>query len=389
MKTEECRKIANDFGTPVYVFDLESLEKRVSEIRRIADGRFHICYSIKANPFLVSCMERLVDHLEVCSPGELAVCEHLNVAPEKILYSGVNKTEADIREAMTYNVDIFTAESLLHMELISAEAVRQNKIAKVYPRLSAGSQFGMSKDDLFMIIDHPELYPNTEVKGIHYFAGTQRHKAAKMQKELAMLKEFWNELESEHHFKPEVLEYGPGCYVPMFADEDYSDTLKPLREIADDLAAVSEFADLTIEMGRFYAAECGTYITKVMDTKSTKGVSYAIVDGGINHVSYYGGMMGMKCPVIERITESEDTETKEWCLCGSLCTTNDILVRGIQFTGLQRGDLLCFKNIGAYSVTEGMYLFLSRTMPKVILRNKEGDYEVARDFMESWKINTK
>ena len=201
-----------------------------------------------------------------------------------------------------------------------------------------------------------------------------------------MLREFYKELETEHGFKAEKLEYGPGCYVPMFADEDFSDTLRPLKEIAEELKAVSEYADLTIEMGRFFAASCGTYLTTVMDTKTTEGVNYAIIDGGINHISYYGGMMGMKVPVIERLVEREG-ETKEWCLCGSLCTTNDIEVRKISFDGLERGDILAFGNIGAYSITEGMYLFLSRTMPKVILRCSEGQYEVARDFTESYLLN--
>jgi len=388
LNEKELKEIAEQYGTPCYVFDLASLKKRIEEMRKIAGGKYHLCYSIKANPFLIPAMAELVDHLEVCSPGELSICENLHVAPSKILYSGVNKTPVDIKEAMTYGVDIFTAESLKHMHEISAEAVKENKIVPVLPRLNAGSQFGMSKSDLFYVLDHPEEFPNTQVKGIHYFAGTQRKRTAKQIKELDLLKNLYHEIETEHGIKLEKLEYGPGLCVSMFEKDDFSDTLKPLKDIQEELASVSEAAELTIEMGRFYATYCGTYISTVMDLKENEGVNYCIIDGGINHINYYGSMMGMNSPVMQHIKTTNDMEEKKWCICGSLCSTNDIEIRAFDGKGLSIHDLLVFNNIGAYSITEGIYLFLSRTMPKVLLRNENGDYIVARDFTESHVLNT-
>ena len=96
--------------------------------------------------------------------------------------------------------------------------------------------------------------------------------------------------------------------------------------------------------------------------------------------------MGMNIPVTQHITEKEVDE-KDWCVCGSLCSTNDILIRKYE-KGLNEGDLIVFENIGAYSVTEGIYLFLSRTLPCIILRNKAYDYVVARPFQESSLLNT-
>lgn len=388
LEEQELNQIAEEYGTPCYVFDLESLKKRVAEMRRIADGNYHLCYSIKANPFLIPVMAELCDHLEVCSPGELAICEKLRINPAKILYSGVNKTPVDIKEAMQYGVDIFTAESLKHMHEISAEAVKENKIIPVLPRLNAGSQFGMSKTDLLYVIDHPSEFPNTEIKGIHYFAGTQRKKTTKQLKELELLKDLYQEIEKEHGLKLEKLEYGPGLCVSLFDKEDYSDTLKPLRDIHEELSSIAKTADLTIEMGRFYATYCGTYLSKVMDLKENDGVNYCIIDGGINHINYYGSMMGMNSPVMQHVKTTEDTEEKEWCICGSLCSTNDVVIRAFDGKGLSINDLLVFNNIGAYSITEGIYLFLSRTMPKVLLRNARGSYTVARDFVESSELNT-
>ena len=384
MKETELKTIADQYGTPSFIFDIESLTKRVSEMRKITESKYNLCYSIKANPFLIPAMTDLVDNLEVCSPGELSICESLSVPPEMIIYSGVNKGKEDVSEAFDYGVVTFTAESIHQMELVNEIAKEKNKTVSVLPRLTAGTQFGMSKEDLIYLIENRNSYTNVNIDGIHYFVGTQRKKLEKQKKELAMLKELFEELRNTYHIELKKLEYGPGLSVPLFEGEDFSDTLLPMKELHETLAEVSKWADLTVETGRFIATECGTYITAVADQKS----EYAILDGGINHVNYVGQMMGMKNPVIRHIRTTDNAETKDWVLCGSLCTTNDVLVRKYTSEGLSIGDILAFENIGAYSVTEGLYLFLSRTMPKIILRYKEGDYKLVRDSIPTSKFNT-
>ncbi len=379
---QELKHIATTYGTPCYVFDLEALKERVQQIKELSENRYQLCYSIKANPFLIPTMIELVDKLEVCSPGELSICKTLHVPSNMIIYSGVNKEEKDVHEAIEYNCGVLTAESKKHIRLISEEAVRQNKTVSVLLRLNAGSQFGMSKEDLLEILDAD--YPNIEVVGIHYFVGTQRKKTEKQIKELEMLKELYDEIKNEHHIDLKQLEYGPGLSVSLFENNDYSDTLKPLKEIYEELCSFP--SKVTIEMGRFFVTYCGSYISTVVDLKSNKGVNYCLIDGGINHINYYGSMMGMNVPVTQHITEKE-TEVKDWCVCGSLCSTNDIVIRKYE-KGLSEGDLIVFENIGAYSVTEGIYLFLSRTLPCIILRNKAYDYVVARPFQESSLLNT-
>ena len=379
---QELKHIATTYGTPCYVFDLEALKERVKQIRAITENRYQLCYSIKANPFLIPTMVGLVDKLEVCSPGELSICKSLHVPSNMIIYSGVNKEEKDVHEAIEYNCGVLTAESKKHVRLISEEAKNQNKTVSVLLRLNAGSQFGMSKEDLLEVLD--AKYSNIDIVGIHYFVGTQRKKIEKQIKELEMLKELFDEIKNEHHIALKRLEYGPGLSVSLFENEDDSDTLKPLKEIHEELCSFSH--EVTIEMGRFFATYCGSYISKVVDLKSSKGVNYCLIDGGINHINYYGSMMGMNIPVTQHITEKEVDE-KDWCVCGSLCSTNDILIRKYE-KGLNEGDLIVFENIGAYSVTEGIYLFLSRTLPCIILRNKAYDYVVARPFQESSLLNT-
>lgn len=388
MDRQTLSQIGARFGTPCFVFDEAALRARMRRIKAIVGDSVHLCYSIKANPFLISAMKELTELMEVCSPGELVICEDLGVAPETILLSGVNKTLPDILDAIRAGVTRFTAESPLHARLLSSAAAQLGVTLSVLLRLTAGSQFGMDISDLTHIVDHRDRYPGLLFEGIHFFSGTQRKKLEGQRKELAMLDSLMDTLKSEHGFATRRLEYGPGLYYPYFVHEDMSDTLGPLRELAPDLRRIAERTELTCEMGRFFASECGTYLTTVMDTKTCCGANYAIVDGGIHHVNYLGGNMGMRLPHIEHLPGPNHTggEAQDWALCGSLCTTADVLVRKASFSGLAQGDLLAFGHIGAYSVTEGPALFLSRDLPKIVLHDETGN-RLARDTIASAKIN--
>ena len=388
MDKQALGSIAARFGTPCFVFDEDALAQHMREIKRLVGDSVHLCYSIKANPFLLPAMRELTELLEVCSPGELTICEDLGVPPDAILFSGVNKTAADIAHAMDAGVTRFTAESPLHIELLSEAATARGRVYPVLLRLTAGSQFGMDERALTDAIAHRERYPFLRFEGIHYFAGTQRKKLSEQRAELCMLGELLDRLQADYGFAAEKLEYGPGLYFPYFTHEDASDTLAPLRELAPDLQAMAQRVHLTVEMGRFFVSACGSYLTTVVDTKVNRGYAYAIVDGGIHHVNYLGGTMGMRNPIITHIPgpAHADEAEADWSLCGSLCTTADILVRSITLSGLAQQDVLAFHNIGAYSVTEGPALFLSRNMPRIILSSECGA-RLVRDTLHSSAIN--
>ena len=386
MTDVSLQEIAARYGTPTFVFDVDALQTRVKAIQAIFGPEIALCYSIKANPFLLPAMTAVTKWLEVCSPGELSICESLHVADARVIYSGVNKTPVDIARAVADGVGSYTAESLLQVRYLQEVAARAGKQLPVLLRLNAGSQFGMSKQDLFTALQSRSETPNLTFIGIHYFVGTQRKKLANQQKELAMLRALYDEIEATFGLRLPELEYGPGLPVPYFDGDDFTDTLAPARALAPALQEVSSWTHLTVEMGRFYTAECGFYLTTAMDCKDHDGQHYCIVDGGMNHLNYLGQIMGMKRPHLRHFAAGQGG-AQDWTLCGSLCTTNDVLVRSMPLTGLQPGDLLAFENAGAYSVTEGLGLFLSRDLPQIVLW-QNGAPRLVRDLIPTHPINT-
>ena len=153
LKDLTCR-----ISTPSYVFDMDIFRERVDLVKNAFGKNTGICFSIKANPFLLENLPESFDKIEVCSPGELTICEKTGVDMSKVIFSGVNKTKADVERAMDDGVGVFTIESYLHLELINDSAIKRGINVPVLIRLTAGSQFGMDEADVLHIIDHRQEY---------------------------------------------------------------------------------------------------------------------------------------------------------------------------------------------------------------------------------------
>ena len=219
LSTDILKKTADEYGTPSFVFDANELRYRVNRIKDIlnrGDKKIRLCYSIKANPFLIPLLTDIADMLEVCSPGELKICMSYKVRPEMIIYSGVHKETEDIKEAMAYGAGIITAESIRHYELIRKVSQDMNKNVFIILRLSSKSQFGMSLNDIEYIFRENKGNPLVTIEWIHYFAGTQRTKLKHQREELAMLKEVIENLRNKYGLPLRWLEYGPGLAYPYF-----------------------------------------------------------------------------------------------------------------------------------------------------------------------------
>ena len=386
----QLKTLAQQVQTPAYVFHLDEFRRRAELVKQAFGEKTGLCFSIKANPFLLAALPDVFDKIEVCSPGELTICEKTGADMGMVIFSGVNKTAADVERAMDDHVGVFTVESLLHLQLIQESAAKRGIRVPVLLRLTAGSQFGMDEQEVLRIICDRDAYKGVEIVGLHYFSGTQKRKVALIEKELDYLLQFVAQVEQDHGFKLERLEYGTGLAVDYFAADADELEMTRLEAVGAKIREVSEKIDLTVEMGRFFAAPCGYYFTKVMDTKTNMGVNYAIVDGGLNQLKYDGQIQGMQIPKISHIKlqDAAAENMEKWTLCGSLCTTADVLTRNAELAGLSMGDVLVFERTGAYSVMEGMAVFLSREMPEVSLYSEAEGLVKVRQMLATDVFNT-
>ena len=430
---EKIGELAKLHGTPLYIFDKEELYKRIGDIQKMLGEDITLCYAMKANPFLVDALKPLVAKFEVCSPGEFAICRRENVDMSSIVLSGVYKKQSDIEYVMDEcgGVGVYTVESMEQFNILCCCAkIREITIA-VLLRLTSKNQFGLDELEIEQIIENRADYPYIDILGIQYYSGTQKKKVEVNIKELQQLDTFCKQLKNKYDFTVKELEYGPGLMVSYFGEDAYKNDYKMLQEFLTALEEVKMNYHITLEMGRYLVATCGIYVSKVVDIKVHSEQQYCIIDGGINHINYYGQTMAMKIPAyayvkndgtiikayglleklrdntkklnindnkssadIEKVNTDDknssiDNEKLKWTICGSLCTVADVIVKNLPIGQPDKEDLLFFYNIGAYSVTEGIYLFLSRTLPKIITYDKNGIVEVLRDFYDSDIINSR
>lgn len=374
-------ELYNKYQTPYYVFDIDELKKRVKYFRKHLPKDTGIVYAVKANTFIIKELEDLVDRFEICSPGEYTICNELNISGEKMLISGVYKDYKSTNDMINREEEIhrFTIESLEQYRLLSKLCKKYKKNIKVQLRLTSGNQFGMSEEDIYYLVNNQSS--NIDIVGIQYFSGTQKHNLSIIKKEIDYVKKFIDEFENNTKIIIEEVEYGVGFPVFYFNGSEFDED-NYFKELSDYLK-VFKGKKLLLETGRGLAASCGSYITKVVDIKKNKIGNYVIVDGGMNHLVYYGQMMAMKVPYFEHLPKKENINTDKYNICGSLCTINDIIIKQVELNDLKLGDLLVFKNTGAYSMTEGIALLLSRDLPKIIIYKNKKDILVRDDFKVS------
>ena len=398
-----------DISSPGYVFDYDEFKSRAKTVKDAFGPDVDICFSIKANPFLLCGLSpdfhldfpNEFSKVEVCSPGELEICRKMFVPPEMIIFSGVNKRKDDVLSALNYSpfIDSITIESATHLRYIDECLADEKRKVPALIRLSDESQFGIDEDILVDIIKDRDSHPQVEFVGIHYFTGTGKKKGKEISKELDRLRGVMLRLKEEADYIPIRIEYGAGLGVDYFNQDWLDSSNVEMSLLSEATDAIKSFAaeckntipgfKMTVEMGRFFAASCGHYITKICDLKTNDSTNYIIVDGGLHQLKYDGQLQGMKKPKVTHISfGGSPCEEEPWTICGSLCTTADVLVRNLDLKSPAIDDYLVFHQTGAYSVTEGMSAFLSRDLPSVYVFDEANGLIKLREHTELYEINT-
>ncbi|MDD5922472.1 MAG: alanine racemase [Eubacteriales bacterium] len=383
------------FQTPCYVFDTDAFLDRAQSFRKIFPDKVRINYCMKANPFLIEASLAFTDRIEVCSPGEFLITKKVGIPAEKLLISGVLKKEEDIDSIVRSCREkaVYTAESPAQLDGLEKAAEKYGAILNVYLRLTSGNQFGMDEEPIIGIVKNFDAYRHLRFYGIHFFTGTQKHKMRLCEKETAKLDAFIKRLEAETGREVRHLEYGTGFGVPYFTDQKEDAISGPfLREFASMLTGMDYSGEISLEMGRALAFDSGYYLTKIRDMKRNGDTSYAITDGGIHQINYDGQLRGMYIPYLDLIRDGKIAPLQTeggwtYTICGSLCTTNDILVSDLKSEKLKTGDVLVFERAGAYSFYEGMQLFLSHELPAVLLYSRKEGFRPARKRIELYSLN--
>ncbi|MDE1546547.1 pyridoxal-dependent decarboxylase, exosortase A system-associated [Dechloromonas agitata] len=372
-------RLAERIGqTPFYAYDRQLIAARVAELRAALPGEIKLHYAMKANPMpaLVGFMAGLVDGIDVASGGELKVALDAGTSPHEISFAGPGKREGELRQAVAAGI-LINIESFREVELltrISRELALPARVAvRVNPdfelkgsgmKMGGGpKQFGVDAEqvpELLALIGRQGL----AFEGFHLFAGSQNLKAESICE--AQQKSYQLALQLAAHAPSPVrfLNLGGGFGIPYFPGEQRLD-LAPIGNNLQQLAerARTDFpgASLVIELGRYLVGEAGIYVAQVVDRKVSRGQTYLVIDGGLNHhlsaSGNFGQVIRKNYPVAigNKLGHAADESVS---VVGPLCTPLDILADRMRLPTAEAGDLFVIFQSGAYGASASPQAFL-------------------------------
>ncbi len=398
--------LAAKYGTPLFVYDRQVLEQKWNQLRGALPPEFSICYSVKANPNRTILQFFLGKHagLEVASGGEFCQALSAGCSPDKIIFAGPGKTEAELELVLAKGIGEIHIESFLEAERISAISRRLVARARVAVRVNPSGEaeggamrmggrpapFGVDEENLDGILDHILSDAHLDFRGIHLFAGTQILDHTVLVTQYRKGIEIARRAARRLGNSPHTLDFGGGLGIPYFSHEqelDMQQLRAGLEELMAEVRGDALFAgtQLVVEPGRYLVGEGGVYVTRVNDIKVSRGKKFLIVDGGMNHHLAASGNLGQAIkrnyPValLNRLAQpAEDTVD----VVGPLCTPLDMLARGVTLPRAEVGDLVGVFQSGAYARSASPLGFLSHPTPAEVwvdqgqdcLIRRRGDY---------------
>jgi len=352
--------LADRFGTPLYVYDMERIRERVRGFQHAFAGIDHlIAYSVKANGNL-ALLRRLAAlgcGADITSRGELYRALRAGIDPGRVVFAGVGKSELEIGEALEAGIHAFNVESAGELERIDSVAASVGARAPVALRVNpdvlsptpheytatghAASKFGVPLAEALRLYRWASGRRNLEVRGIDVHIGSQIVDPEPYRRALDSVLEVVNDLRREG-IELEFLDIGGGFGIsydsgPEMDVEALSRlVVPPVREAG---------LRLILEPGRSVVGDAGILITRVHYVKRA-GKTFVIVDGGMSELirpSHYGGYHA-----IERVDTRAGRPLEVVDVVGPICETGDFLARDRPLERPEPGELLAVRAVGAY-----------------------------------------
>jgi diaminopimelate decarboxylase len=378
-------RLAERHGTPVFLYHAAVARAAWEALRGALPARVRVAYAVKANPHprLLALLAGLGAAFDCASEGELRAAaaalreagappapDPAGSARSRLLFAGPGKQDRELALAVALGARV-QAEGWEDLQRLDALARGGPPLAvnlRVHPaggveeerRILGGagpSAFGVDEEDVPALLGRAATLPHVRVAGLHVFAASNQRDTARLLATHAMVLDLARRLHEGHGLRLEQVDLGGGLGVPYAADETPLDTGALGAGLAALLERQAWFAgELLLEPGRFLAAGCGVYLARVVRTKSSRGVRFAILQAGLNHL-LRPALTGQPFPV-RLVGGDERGAAGPVTLAGPLCTSLDRL-GDVTLPELRPGDLLAFGMAGAYGATEAMTAFLS------------------------------
>jgi diaminopimelate decarboxylase len=353
-------RIAAEVGTPVYVYSYETLEQHFRAFDEAFSAIPHlVCFSAKSNANLaiLRLFGKLGGGADIVSGGELYRALQAGIPANRVVFSGVGKTDREIDEALQAGILMFNVESTQELEVVNERAGAINGKAPIalrvnpdvdpqtHPYISTGlksNKFGIDIDKAVQNYRQAAQLPNIEVLGVDCHIGSQITQVEPFVDALRRAKGLVLRLREEG-IQVQYLDVGGGLGI-TYKDEKPPAIAEYARAVMDETHDVG--CKLILEPGRVIVGNAGVLLSRVLYTKEGETKRFVIVDAGMNDMmrpSLYGSYHRIQA--VHRWLE-EQQETID--LVGPICESADFFVKDRRLPRFQRDDLVAVMSAGAY-----------------------------------------
>ncbi|MBH47724.1 MAG: diaminopimelate decarboxylase [Halobacteriovorax sp.] len=380
--------LVQEIETPFYLYSEKTLKDQYQTFMNAAASANIqnpiVCFALKANPnpWLVKTLGSMGCGADTVSGGELTRALECELDPNKIVFSGVAKTQKEIAKAIKANILSINVESMEEMEMVAATAkelgIKANVALRLNPKvnvithkhISTGNKshkFGMLSNDARALIANKDLWQHANLVGLSIHIGSQLTDLSATAQAIREMVGVANEISTPLKF----LDVGGGLGID-YAMEDESKISSPekyMQVVAENLKGLKnhEGVATVFEPGRYIAARCGVLVTRIVRTKTSEDYRFAIVDAGMN--DFARPAIYDAHHEIYPITKAQG-ETFKWEVVGPICETTDCFAKGRELPSLKAGDVLVIADTGAYGRSMASHYNLRDIALEYVITNK-------------------
>lgn len=360
MNSDLISKIAAEVGTPFYLYSEQKLR---DNFKSFADAvkplkKATVCFAVKSNfnPTILKILAGMGAGADIVSGGELELALQAGVPADKIVFSGVGKTRAELTAAITADIKQINAESESEIRLINEIAIGLNKTAAVgirvnpdvdartHEKITTGkkeNKFGIDWNDARRLFLSAEQFKGISLHGIEVHVGSQILELSPFREAFVKTKKMLNDLK-EHGVSIQTVDVGGGLGVAYKTDESApspADYIAVLQDVLGDFDG-----EFVFEPGRCISGDAGVLVASVVRVKQTGDKRFAVLDAGMSDLvrpAMYDAYHN-----IEAVKGGEASERYD--IVGPICESADIFGKDRMLPELNEGDLIAIETAGAY-----------------------------------------
>ncbi len=376
--------LGDKFDTPLFCYSVSQIEHNFIELQRaFKKVKPLICYALKANfnSNIIKILSNLGCGIDVVSNGELQKSLKNGVDNQKIVFSGVGKTNKEIEIAIKKNIKQINVESIEELDEIAIICKRLNRTiniclrvnpdvdAKTHEKISTGrseDKFGISDKKVYEIFKKYKTNKFIKIIGLSVHIGSQIVLLAPFYKAFKKIKLQILKLKKEG-FEVSSLDLGGGVGI-KYNDKNKIFDIRSYAQVIDEL-----FSDLNIEIiiepGRYLVGASGIILSRVIRTKSGKNKDFVIIDAGMDNL-IRPALYGAEHKIIP-VKKKAETNLKSYDVVGPICETSDVFIKKMKIHRLNSDDLVVICSTGAYSSCMASNYNLRKPAKEVFIKKKK------------------